>query len=178
MQTTEKSKIFLALLFLVVLLFVSCSFEDTLGINGRNTGENNTNTAGGSTVVGNCGSLGENGVSNSSEGSFIPKIYMGRYSRKDDTGIASWVNAGNDSNGDYISVRGGTKEYIKNFEYLGQNTWRHVYGSGNGKHRVTERHAFKFEQNKRILVSIYIDVDPDQTLSNHYVYIHDKDINK
>ena len=165
MQTIKKSKIFLILLFLVALLFVSCSFEDTLGTSSRGAG------SGGSSGGGNVGS-------EENKGDSIPTIYLGRYSYNDNTGINYWVNAGNDINGAYISVRGGTKEYIKNFEYLGENTWRHAYGSGNGKHRVTERHAFKFEQNKRILISIYIDVDPDRTLSNYYVYIHDKDINK
>ena len=172
MQTMKKSKIFLALLFLVALFFVDCSFEDKLGSEVQDSqisGGKKTNLP-----TWNKG-YHRNEIS---DGSYIPTIYFGKYSRNDDTGIASWVNAGNDINGAYISVRGGTKEYIKNFEYLGENTWRHVYGSGNGKHRVTERHAFKFEQNKRILISIYIDVDPDRTLSNHYVYIHDKDINK
>ena len=63
MQTTEKSKIFLSLLFLVALFFVSCSFEDTLGTYGRNTRGNsgNVETGGDSSSGGNSGSGGTSG---------------------------------------------------------------------------------------------------------------------
>ena len=161
MQTIKKSKIFLSLLFLVALLFVSCSFEDTLGTNGSNT------VSGGS---------GGGSSSGESEGSYIPKTYHGKYTKVGNRDTA-YITVGNDNNGDYIMIEGGSKEYVKNLVYAGENTWKQLI-SNNGYYSETWQYTLKTENNRRIFlftcINTYIPKGYSST-NYQYRYIHDKD---
>ena len=163
MQTIKKSKIFLNILFLVALLFVSCSFEDTLGTNGSNT------VSGGSSGGGNGGSEENNGFS-------IPKTYYGKYTKVGNRDTA-YITVGNDSNGDYILLDGGNKEYVKDLVYAGENTWKQLI-SNNGYYSETWQYTLKTENNRRIFlftcINTYIPKGYSST-NYQYRYIHDKD---
>lgn len=146
MQTIKKSKIFLALLFLVALFFVSCSFEDTFGTSSRGSGSE--------------GSSGENGGSGSSEGSSIPKTYYGKYTKVGNRNTA-YITVGNDNTkGDYIMIEGGNKEYVKDLVYMGENSWKQVV-STDGYYSTTWQYTLKTENDIRkfyfIIISTFTD---------------------
>ena len=170
MQTTKKSKIFLALLFLVALLFVSCSFEDTFGTSGRNTGENYTGsgetggggssggTSGGGSSGGNTG--GGNGGPEENNGSSIPQTYHGKYTKVGNRNTA-YITVGSDNTkGDYIMIEGGNKEYVKNLVYMGENSWKQVV-STSGYYSTTWQYTLKTENDIRkfyfIIISTFTD---------------------
>ncbi len=167
MQTTKKSKIFLALLFLAALFFVSCSFEDTLGTYGRNTNtEENGVSGGGNTGGGNSGggSSGGNtggGGSGENNGSSIPQTYHGKYTKVGrDT---SYITVGNDNiKGDYIMIEGGNKEYVKDLVYMGENSWKQLV-STSGYYSTTWQYTLKTENNIRkfyfIIISTFTDTE-------------------
>lgn len=156
MQTTKKSKIFLSVLFLAALLFVSCSFEDTLGTNGRNTGGNYTEggetggggssggTSGGGSSGGNTG--GGSGGSEENNGSSIPKTYHGKYTKVGRD--PSYITVGIDNRGDYIMIEGGNKEYVKDLVYMGENSWKQVEPY-YGYYSTTWQYTLKTENNIR-----------------------------
>lgn len=169
MQTTKKSKIFLALLFLVALLFLSCSFEDTLGaeVQGSQVGNNRKKTNLPRLDIG-------------SDGSYIPKIYMGRYTEFTSNTIKGYMTVSNDNKGDYIIHDGGNKEYIKDLVYAGENTWEQVI-SNDGYYLTTWQYTIKFEKNIRIFLFTFIKthIDRGHSFTNYqYRYIHDEDMNR
>lgn len=165
MQTTKKSKIFLALLFLAALFFVSCSFEDTLGTNGRNTGGNYTGsgeTGGGGSSGGSSGGNtgGGNGGPEENNGSSIPQIYHGKYTKVGNRNTA-YITVGSDNTkGDYIMIEGGNKEYVKNLVYMGENSWKQVV-STSGYYSTTWQYTLKTENDIRkfyfIIISTFTD---------------------
>ena len=184
MQTAKKSKIFLSVLFLTALLFVSCSFEDTLGTSGRNTGGNYTEggetggddssggTSGGGSSGGNTG--GGSDGSEENNGSSIPKTYHGKYTKVGRD--PSYITVGNDNKGDYIMIEGGNKEYVKDLVYMGENSWKQVEPS-YGYYSTTWQYTLKTENNRRIFlftcINTYIPKGYSST-NYQYRYIHDK----
>ena len=133
MQTTKKSKIFLSVLFLAALLFVSCSFEDTLGTSGRSASSE--------------GSPGGNGETEENNGSSIPKTYHGKYTKSGNMS-PTYIIVGNDSKGDYIMIEGGNKEYVKDLVYMGENSWKQVV-STSGYYSTIWQYTLKTENNIR-----------------------------
>lgn len=147
MQTIKKSKIFLSLLFLVALLFVSCSFEDTLGTNARSAGSE--------------GSSSGNGGPEENNGSSIPQIYHGKYTKVGNRNTA-YITVGSDNTkGDYIMIEGGNKEYVKNLVYMGENSWKQVV-STSGYYSTTWQYTLKTENDIRkfyfIIISTFTDI--------------------
>ena len=134
MQTIKKSKIFLSLLFLVALLFVSCSFEDTLGTNGRSAGSE--------------GSSSGNGGSEENNGSSIPQTYHGKYTKVGNRNTAYITIGSDNTKGDYIMIEGGNKEYVKDLVYMGENSWKQVV-STSGYYSTTWQYTLKTENDIR-----------------------------
>ena len=135
MQTIKKSKIFLNVLFLAALFFVSCSFEDTLGTSGRSAGSQDSPGGG-------------NGETEENNGSSIPKTYHGKYTKVGNRNT-SYITIGNDNTkGDYIMIEGGNKEYVKDLVYMGENSWKQVV-STSGYYSTTWQYTLKTKNNIR-----------------------------